>query len=183
MRNFLQIASNIDTTPILVALKNQDHLWNQNNLRRVHPGTPHEEVDDIWLRFQDLEEVTDPQQVIDAHESINYPAWYALPRVRSIALALMAQVEGERLGRVLITRLAPGKKITPHVDGGYHAAYYKRYHLVLQTNDGVVFDCGGEAPQQKRGEIWQFDNSQEHFVENNGGDDRIVLIIDIKANL
>lgn len=182
MRNFLQIASNIDTTPILVALKHQEYLWNQNTLRTTHPGTPHTEIDDIWLRFQDLE-VMDPLEVIDSHESINYPAWLVLHRVRQIVFALMAQVEGERLGRVLITRLAPGKKIEPHVDGGDHAAYYKRYHLVLQTNDGVVFGCGGEICPTKRGEIWWFDNSLEHFVENNGGDDRIVLIADIKSNV
>jgi hypothetical protein len=181
MRNFLHIASGVDVMPILVALKHQEHLWNEHELRRVHPGTPHEDVDDIWLRFQDLE--LTPEQIVDAHESINYTAWYALHRVRQIVHALMAQVEGERLGRVLITRLAPGKKIKPHVDGGDHAAYYKRYHLVLQTNDGVVFDCDGEAPRQRAGEIWHFDNSKMHFVENNGGDDRIVLIVDIKPCL
>jgi len=31
------------------------------------------------------------------------------------------------------------------------------------------------------GEVWWFDNTQEHEVMNNSADDRIVMIVDIRT--
>jgi quercetin dioxygenase-like cupin family protein len=93
----------------------------------------------------------------------------------------MARVEGERLGRCIITKLKPGAVIDPHVDSGDHAAYFERYHIVLQSLPGSVFHAGGETVQMRVGEVWWFDNSSMHSVINNSADDRIHLIVDIKA--
>ena len=120
------------------------------------------------------------EQIVDAHESVNYPAMSELPAVRQIVFGLMRQVEGERLGRVLITRLAPGACIYPHADGGDHAAYYKRYQIALQSLPGVMFRAGEETVNMHTGEVWWFDNSIDHEVVNNSADDRISLIVDIK---
>lgn len=144
------------------------------------------ECDDIWLRFNDIAEYEatgNAALVIDGHESINYPAFAQLPAARPFVFGLMMLVQGERLGRVLITRLAPGKRILPHIDGGDHAAYYKRYQLMLQSEPGVLFRAGGEMVSMRTGECWWFDNSAEHEVINNSADDRIALIIDIKPCL
>lgn len=178
MRHFYKLCEGIDIVPILHALHTQPQLWNANALRREYPGTPHAECDDIWLRFQP--EGLTVHEVVDAHESVNYPALAALPMVRPIIFGLMRQVEGERLGRVLITRLAPGKRIHPHVDGGEHARYYKRYQVALQSLPGVVFRAGDEQVQMRTGDIWWFDNGQEHEVINHSADDRLALIVDIK---
>lgn len=170
--------------PLLDAVVRQPELWNQNRLRTTHPGTPHTEVDDIWLRFNDLaifEETHEASSVIDEHESINYPGMLKLPQARPIVFDLMRRVEGERLGRVLITRLAPGKKIAPHADGGSHAAYYDRYHVILQNLPGSIFRAGNETVSMKTGEVWYFDNAQEHEVINNSADDRITMIVDIRS--
>jgi hypothetical protein len=35
----------------------------------------------------------------------------------------------------------------------------------------------------KTGDIWWFDNSQEHEVLNNSADDRLALIVDIRPCL
>lgn len=120
------------------------------------------------------------EQIVDAHESVNYPAMNEIPGVRNIVFGLMRQVEGERLGRVLITRLAPGKKIYPHIDGGDHARYYKRYQIALQSLPGVVFRAGDEQVNMRTGDIWWFQNAVEHQVINNSSDDRLALIVDIK---
>lgn len=170
--------------PLLSALARSPELWNQNLLRTTHQSSPHTQVDDIWLRFNDLktyEETADPAHVMDQHESINYPAFYALPQARALIFALMARVEGERLGRCIITKLKPGAVIDPHVDSGDHAAYFERYHIVLQSLPGSVFHAGGETVQMRVGEVWWFDNSSMHSVINNSADDRIHLIVDIKA--
>lgn len=184
MRNFLKIAQGIDVMPLLVALRQHPDLWDQNTLRTTHEMTPHKQVSDIWLRFNDLEayqKTGDVASVIDEHESICYPAFHALPQARNLIMALMARVEGIRLGRCLITRMKPGTKIDPHVDGGEHAAYYERYHIVLQGLPGSVFRCGDEHVQMLSGEVWWFDNAVEHEVINNSADDRLHLIVDIKA--
>lgn len=181
MRNFQLIAAGIDIVPLLHAIQLQPGLWNQNTLRTTHELTPHKQVDDIWLRFQDLTPYKENVGgVLDEHESIAYPAWNLLPQARGMVFDLMRRVEGVRLGRVLVTRVAPGKCIEPHVDGGSHAAYYSRYHVVLQSLPGSLFHCGDETVNMRAGEVWHFDNAVEHSVQNNSADDRIHLIVDIK---
>jgi hypothetical protein len=180
LRNFQILNAGLNVSPLLNAVLRND-LWNKQTLRTAHPESPHTQVDDIWLRFNALPKDGEEAKIIDDHESINYPAWFTLPEAQNICLDLMRQVRGERLGRVLITRLAPGKSIAPHVDGGDHAAYYERYHVVLQGLPGQLFRCGGETVQMRTGELWWFQNLIEHEVINNSADDRIVLIADIRT--
>jgi hypothetical protein len=54
--------------------------------------------------------VSDPSGVINDVQVIPYPAWQLLPQLRPIIFDLMRRVEAVQLGRVLITRLAPGKR-------------------------------------------------------------------------
>ncbi len=112
---------------------------------------------------------------------MNYPAFAALPQARPLICDLMRLVEGERLGRVVVTRLAPGKAITPHADEDAHASYYDRYHIALQVLPGVIFRCGDEAAPMMTGEVWWFNNASVHEVMNESNDDRITLIVDIRT--
>ena len=179
MNNFQCLSSGADTIPLLNAIMRDPALWNQNTLRTEHPGTAHAEVDDIWLRFN---ETDDPEAVVDDKECVNYPAFWALPQARALIFSLMARVEGERLGRVLVTRLAPGRKITPHIDGGAPATYYDRFHIVLNSAPGCLFRSGNETVHMGTGQVWWFDNTKEHEVINNSVDDRIHLIVDIRTS-
>jgi hypothetical protein len=182
VRNFLQIGINLDVVPLLHAIYSQPDLWDQNKLRTTHEMTPHKQVSDIWIRFNEVpSEPSQISSIIDEHESVWYPAVHTLPQVRPLISWIMSRVEGERLGRVLITRLAPGKVIEPHVDGGSHAAYYERYHIPLQSSPGCVFRCGDEEVFMRAGDCWWFNNALEHSVINNGTVDRLHLIVDIKT--
>lgn len=179
MHNFQCLGANIDVIPLLNAVMRDPALWNQHTLRTNHPNTAHAAVDDIWLRFN---ETDDPEAVVDDKDCVNYPAWWALPQARTLIFDLMRRVEGERLGRVLITRLAPGRKIIPHVDGGTPATYYDRFHIVLNSAPGCLFRAGDETIQMGTGQVWWFDNTKEHEVVNNSVDDRIHMIIDIRTS-
>lgn len=184
MKNFLKIAEGVDVMPLLMALKQNPGLWNRHTLRTTHENSPHTQVSDIWLRFNDLtpyENGADVAGVLDQHESIWYPAIDHLPQARQLIFAVMARVEGERLGRALITSLEPGCRIDPHPDSGDHARYFERFHIVIQSTPGMIFRCGDEQVQMKTGEVWWFQNQIEHEVINNGSDTRIHLIVDIKT--
>ena len=114
MKNFYKLAENMDVSPLMLALKASSNLWNENTLRTEHEGTAHSQVNDIWLRFNEV--VNSGESVVDDKECINYSAIYKLPDARNLILWLMTRVSGERLGRCLITELKPGKKILPHVE-------------------------------------------------------------------
>lgn len=89
MNNFYKCAEGVDVVPLMMALKANAHLWNQNTLRTDHPETAHSQVSDIWLRFND---VSNTQAVVDDRESINYPAFFALPQAQDLIFALMSRV-------------------------------------------------------------------------------------------
>jgi hypothetical protein len=176
VKNFQLIANNVDVLPLLHQIQRKPFLWDENTLRTRHLGTAHSEVSDIWVWFNSLD-----KDVMNDREVIPYRAWKELSALRPIIFGLMRQVEGVRLGRVMITKLPVGKKITPHVDGGAPATYFDRYQLALQSYAGAEFYIGDEQVNFKSGEMWWIDNTKEHSVVNNSVDDRIVLIMDIRS--
>ncbi len=184
MKYFQKIAEGLDVLPILHATQRQPELWDANPIRTMHPGTAHSEVSDILLRFNDVSkyrETMNPADIVDDKEAIPSPAWDALPQARGIIFDLMRRVEGTRLGRVIVTKLPPGKQITPHVDGGAPATFYDRYQIALQSQPGCVFKIGDEQVVFRTGEVWWINNCVEHSVANNSPDDRVVMIVDIRT--
>lgn len=175
MKHFLKVGE-INPTPILHALMMKSDLWNAFDLRSTYPNSPHAEVDDILLRFNDLSE---PEKVPDDIVCVPYPAWNELP-VKPVVLDLMRSVEGVGLGRVMITRLKPGGRIAPHVDQGAPAEYYRRYQFSLQSLPGATFRFDNEVVSFRSGEVWWINNRVEHEVINGSEDDRIVMIADIR---
>ncbi len=180
MKYFQQLAAGLDVGPLMHALARNPELWNQNPLRTMHPGTAHASVSDIWLWFNELPKDGQAHTVANDRETVPYPAWNKLPQARPIIFDLMRRVEGTQLGRVIITKLPPGKTITPHVDGGAPAAFYSRYQVALQSFPGALFHIGDETSNFRTGDVWMIDNSVEHSVVNNSADDRIVMIVDIR---
>ena len=174
MRNFYRLAQGVDVAGLVAALHTKPHLWNRNTLRRDTAELA--ECDDIWLRFPTEDGI---KRGLGEFECANYPAGAELPQVRPIIFGLMRQVEGERLGPVMITCLPPGGRIYPHDDGEAHTSYYKRYQIALQSLPGVAFRAGDETVAMLTGDIWWFDNSIEHEVVNASGDDRLAMIVDI----
>ena len=176
MKHFLCLAGGIDVIPALRELALQPELWDQNTLRTKHSNTAHGEVNDIWLWFNDIS-----GDVVDDIQTKPYPAWGRLPALRQMVLDLIRRVDGVQLGRVIVTRLRPGKAITPHVDGGAPATFYTRYQIALQSFPGAMFRCENEEVSFRSGDVWWVNNRVEHSVVNNSADDRIVCIVDIRS--
>ncbi len=181
MNNFIKIDYTPDIAPLLAALEKQEELWNQHTLRTAYPGSAHSEVSDIWLRFNDFSKYKpeDYYLIFDDLESVNYPAWNKLPEAQNLIMELIDKVDANEVGRVIITRMPPGAKITPHIDEGKYAELYKRYHIILKNNTGSIFRCGDEVLCMETGGVYWFDTSKEHEVINNSNDIRITLIVDL----
>lgn len=179
MRNFQKIFEGLDVIPLLNALAIKRHLWNQNDLRTEFPGSPHAETDDIWLWFNDIPD--DATQVVDDIAVKPYSAWYELPQAHDLVFNLMRRVGGVQLGRVLITRLPPGKSIPEHADAGAPAEYYQRYQIALQCEPGCIFHIEDESMRFVMGEAWWINNAAKHSVVNNSADDRLAMVVDVRT--
>jgi hypothetical protein len=178
MRFFQQLASNIVTMPVLHAISRNPQWWDADKRRTTFEGTPHGSVSDIILRFG-----TDNENVGDDLEAVDRPVMKMLPDAKRMSLDVMRMVGGSRLGRLVITKLPPGKSILPHADVmGAYAEYYTRYHLALLGLPGSLFRCGDETVNMQTGELWWFDAAAEHELRNNSDDDRIHLLIDVRID-
>jgi hypothetical protein len=176
-----KIHSDLDVSLAQKELKDNDHLFGEFNARK-NAGDVHAQMTDIWLRYGDISgmiESGDYSAIASEHDSI----WLKdLPHCKQICFDVMMLVSGERMGGVLITKLPPGGRILPHTDSGWHAEYYDKYYIPLQNSDGAMFcfDDGNIKPDN--GDVWAFNNSYKHWVENNSNEDRIAMIICIKQS-
>jgi len=190
MRNFLRIAEGMNVKPLLNALYRKPELWKADDFLRKFPQGPFGETDTIYLRFQEHVPVeTDEELQLyqqnklaghDLHECPWRPEVNELPEARTHIMGLVTALGATRLGRCMINRVVPGGRIFPHADSPWHASYWDRYHLVLQSRPGNTFRCEDETIWMREGEIWWFQNSLEHEVINNSDADRIHLVMDLR---
>lgn len=184
----MYLASGIDVLPLNLAIKRRAGIWKADTYLRDYPQGPFGEIESIILRFpprsvfETEEELAKAQVTIDQHECVDQPVYATLPEARPLVMQLMARVGGERLGRVIINKIAPGGRIFPHADTPAHAEYWDRFHIVLESQPGVVFRAGDEQVYMAVGEAWWFQNLEVHEVINNSGTDRVHMVIDIRTS-
>lgn len=192
MRCFQRIATGVDVLPLLHAIQRKPYLWGGDPVRTTFPGSPHAEVDDILLRFEEM----DPELValatngdavardeLEGAPRTWRPAWRELPEAKPAIMALLHRVGAYELARVMITRLRPGGRIYEHADteGEYaNLSDIARYHMALQGLPGSLFNCGSETVQMASGDVWWFDAHQSHSCLNGSTDDRIHMLIDAR---
>jgi len=165
-----------DVEPLYRELQNAP--WNEIPFRTNFEGSPHREVSDIWVRYNALENYyRNPRTFNDEHESVWYPVVNVIPQARLLTLALAAELEAERIGAVLITKIPPGGKVYPHVDPGWHARYYEKFIIQVRGDRRQAFCFEGESLSALTGECYWFDNQYLHWVDNDSDQDRISLII------
>lgn len=174
MRNFFRLMQNASVQPTLASIMRQPELWDTNTLRTTIQGGPHSQISDILLRFGEAN--------LTGLLCHDLPAMRDVFGAKSLALDVMRLVNGDQMGRVMVTRLKPGGRIDAHADEGEYAEFYSRYHLVLQGHPGSIFRCGNESVQMMTGELWWFESHLEHEVLNNSSEDRIHMIIDARVS-
>lgn len=117
----------------------------------------------------------------DVHESRFTYISANFPRVRDCLQVLAQELNGE-LSRAKVVRLPPGGQVYPHRDRGEYYRIRDRYHLVLESAEGNYLECGGERLWMQPGELWWFDNKQEHAAGNDSTSERIHFIFDLLPN-
>lgn len=191
MKNFLQVASNVPVVSLVLALARAEKahgIWKEDTYLRDYPQGPFANTESVILRFpprtvhETEEALAQHLANFDQHENVDLPPFKELAEARPLVFNLMAAVQGERLGRVMINKLVPGGVIFPHADTPVHAMYWDRFHICLQSQPGSNFRCGDEWVNMKAGDIWWFNNAIEHEVLNNSADDRIHMIVDIRTS-
>ncbi len=184
VKPFKKIDLKLDVSGLQKKLTGDVDYFGCFNQRCGFKDSPHREAVDIWVRYNNVEpflKSKDFSSFADEHDSVWYPVYKDLPEVKDIVFALMNKVEGERLGGVLITKIAPGKQIYAHTDSGWHAEYYDKFYIPILNKAGSTFyfNEGSISPQE--GEVFQFNNSYEHWVKNDSNSDRIAMVICIKT--
>lgn len=87
------------------------------------------------------------------------------------------------LDAVRLMKLVPGSKNKEHVDHDLDAALgLARLHIPVMTNPGVTFYLNGERVIMDEGELWYLRLNDPHWVVNEGSEDRVHLVLDVRAN-
>ena len=155
--------------------------WNRYNPRREQ--YVHRSIDDIWARYNPWRNFNgDLARFNEPHESEWYPEIEDIPSLKPVVFDVMRAVEGERLGGVLITRVHPGGRVEPHIDGGWHASYYGKFAVQVKGNAEQSFCFKDARLSAMPGELYTFDNSRLHWVNNDSESERITLIICIRGS-
>lgn len=185
MKNFLKIARGVDVLPLLLEVQRQPHLWDRNPCRLSKRG-PHHETQDIILRYKDETPNYQDGNLWLKFSDEHIPVWYRaidfLPSARKLIFDLMGNVGGEMLGCVMLYKLEPGKQVYRHNDKGWHAEYYDKFNICLQSNEHCAFEFDGERMPQRQGDIDHFRNDVDHWVVNNGDNDHIILTACIRLD-
>lgn len=79
----------------------------------------------------------------------------------------------------MFSKLGPNVKLKPHRGYAFLANNQLRCHLVLQSNSKCKLVVNGRSKRMKPGDVIIFDDAETHSAENNGSEDRLVLIVDI----
>lgn len=171
----------VDVAPLNAELAANPEVWNAYTPRREGYGGPHTQLSDYWVRYNDWANFNGDREAFnDPHESVWYPESELTPAVKPIVFGLMAAVDGERLGGVLITKIPAGARCLPHVDTGWHARYYDKYAVQLAGNEKQAFHFQTASLVTFPGDVFSFDNEHVHWVTNDSDEDRVTLIVCIR---
>lgn len=185
MHSHYSINLNLNVLPLQERLKKHPELFGRYPMRG-EGESPHREMTDIWVRYNDIAPFLksgDFSAFADEHDSVWYPVVDEIPEALPLIFDVMTKVKGERLGGVLITKLPSGGQIKPHIDSGWHAAYYDKYYVPIENYSGATFEFEDGTIEPDFGEVYWFDNSKQHWVNNKSCGERIAMIICIRGTL
>lgn len=169
----------VDVGPLVQQLEAAPELWDENVFRTESAyGNPHQKISDIIVRFNDWANWKGDRAAFnEEHESVWWGAYDKLPYIQPLVFDLMRNFCGERLGMVLITRIPPHCNVGKHIDKGWHANHYIKFGIQIKAAPEQEFCFDNCRLETKTGDLFVFDNSKTHWVENPTPEERITLIV------
>ena len=82
------------------------------------------------------------------------------------------------IGRSRLMRLSPQATVPVHTDINYYWRDRLRIHIPIVTDPSIRFCCNGNEVNMAAGEVWVFDNWNNHTVINPSDVTRIHLVAD-----
>jgi hypothetical protein len=96
---------------------------------------------------------------------------------------IMAEVNGEKLGRIMIVNLLPGGEVANHIDTGLYFQSHHRFHVPIKTNESVLFTGPNDTTaHMPTGSLSQLNNRDLHGVKNLSSTERYHVIVDIASS-
>jgi hypothetical protein len=178
MENITILSRGINVMPLLLGLKRHPQLWNTRTARTERVDSPHRDVDDIWVRYHD----GSYSDSLTPHHSVWLEAADLLPEAKAHARAIMSTVGGDELGGILITRIPSGKQVLPHQDLGWHARYYDKFALQIESHQQQAFCFEEGQLVTAPGDLYWFNNQQSHWVINDSPVPRVTMIVCVKLD-
>jgi hypothetical protein len=187
--NMVDTGIRVDVSNINQFIAENEFLWNKFKQRTESSKSPHREVDDIWVRYNDIKNY-DPENPLafhDRHDSVFYINDSKLKNeISKINRAICETHEASttEFGGILITRIPAGKQVYRHNDAhSWHAEYYKdKYLIPLESDDKQSFNYEGQSVITPVGNIFSFNNLVDHWVLNDSDKPRVSLIICMRHN-
>ncbi|WP_285713238.1 aspartyl/asparaginyl beta-hydroxylase domain-containing protein [Erythrobacter oryzae] len=176
MKYFRLVRERIDTAPLLAEIAANTGAFEAHRGRQ-EKVTVQREALAIPLRGVRASAIGERQRR-DVHETRWTSGSPQYPLARAFLKSIARDLDGE-LSRAKIVCLPPGHRVYPHIDRGEYYRLRDRYHLVLKSS-GSWMRAGDEEVRMRNGELWWFDNDQLHEARNDGDDDRIHLIFDLR---
>ncbi len=176
MKYFRLVKEGVDVEPFLSEIASIAGAWDRNTGRQ-DKVTVQREAEAIPLRGLVKSKIGGRKRR-DVHETRYTTISRQFPVARGF-LEDIAAKEDAMLSRAKHVRLKPGHRVYPHIDRGEYYSVRDRYHLILQSPRGSWLKSGDEEVRMQEGELWWFDNKQEHEAFNDGEADRIHFIFDL----
>ena len=190
MKHFKKLRDGIDVEPYIKEIAAHPEVFLADASRQN--GIPVQRETQSFLLFGvdvgDLDRSTLNYAFLDTQARIGMPIRYRgrptpqsvmLPVITQFARDLLCEMKGVP-GRVVVSRLGPHAKIHKHIDDQLYWLLRDRYHLVVQCGDkGSLFRAGDEETYMRQGELWWFDPTVYHEVQNVCDESRIHLIVDV----
>jgi uncharacterized protein with HEPN domain len=166
--------SNIDWSTIKDPRKTYSHYFPTSTA--VHLRIHKVDSTNVPNTVEEFSKILECANYMPSMQSGDYAECYKL------ANWVTQQVNGIRLGRVMIIRLEAGGEVSLHIDPGEYFEVYSRYHIPFKTNENVVFSGDDEEYEHMPYKILsRINNRIIHKLQNKGSDYRIHMIFDVET--
>ena len=150
--------------------------WNSWTLRQALGN--HESTNTIKIQWIPLTVKKYDETLIERNEPIYSIATELLKDI----LHFLKDYYNGTIFKIILPKLKAGSTIGMHRDTLFSLTVPHRVHIPIITNDDVIFGCGPTSLNMKVGNLYEINNSLNHWVINNTNQDRIHLIVDVIEN-